>query len=187
MRSSDETRKRLIEAATSEFAAHGIAGARVDRIAANSSCNKQAIYAYFESKEGLFEAVYSRMVTDTIENVPIDARDLPGYAGRLFDRYREHPQVQRLAAWYQLERASKQPLPPAAVRAAQDKIAEIRAAQDAGLVTDRLPPAHLLALVLRMASVGVYGSPETTQSGNPSEEMRNSLVSAVAKLVAPRA
>ena len=59
MGNADETRRRLLEAATAEFAANGIAGARVDRIAANAGCNKQAIYAYFESKDGLFEAVYS--------------------------------------------------------------------------------------------------------------------------------
>lgn len=185
MRSSDETRRRLLEAATAEFSAYGVAGARVERIAASAGCNKQAIYAYFASKDGLFEAVYSRMVIDTIESVPIDAHDLPEYAGRLFDRYRHHPHVQRLSAWYQLEKAGVQPLPETAVRATHEKIAEIRLAQEAGDITDRAPPEHLLALVLRMASVGVYGSPEWSESGNSSEAMRESLVSAVARVVAP--
>lgn len=121
MGSSEETRRRLLEAATAEFAANGIAGARVDRIAENAGCNKQAIYAYFESKDGLFEAVYARMVTDTIERVPIDAGNLPEYAGRLFDRYRAQPHVQRLSAWYQLEKAGLQSPPPTAVRATREK------------------------------------------------------------------
>lgn len=184
MGSSEETRRRLLEAATAEFAANGIAGARVDRIALNAECNKQAIYAYFDSKDGLFEAVYSRMVTDTIESVPIDAANLSEYAARLFDRYRDQPHVQRLSAWYQLEKAGLQSPPTTAVRATREKIAAIQAAQDAGTVTDRFPPEHLLALILRMATVGVYGSPEWSRPGISSKAMRESLVDAVARLVA---
>jgi len=36
-------RERLIAAAFDEFAAHGFAGARVDRIAARAECNKNLI------------------------------------------------------------------------------------------------------------------------------------------------
>ena len=56
-RDSTATKARLLEAATEEFAAHGIAGARVDRIAAAANANKQLIYAYFGSKDQLFDAV----------------------------------------------------------------------------------------------------------------------------------
>ena len=38
-------RKRIVEAATVEFAAHGLAGARIDRIARRACANKQLIYA----------------------------------------------------------------------------------------------------------------------------------------------
>jgi AcrR family transcriptional regulator len=58
------TRSRLIEAAVREFAAYGLAGARVDRIAAAAAANKRAIYDYFRSKEGLFDAAVDR-VTET--------------------------------------------------------------------------------------------------------------------------
>jgi AcrR family transcriptional regulator len=44
-RDSAATKERLLAAATDEFAAHGIAGARVDRIAAAARANKQLIYA----------------------------------------------------------------------------------------------------------------------------------------------
>ena len=76
-KNSEETRKRLLAAATKEFAQYGIAGARVDRIAEAAGANKQAIYAYFGSKESLFDAVYDAMVLQTMEEVPIDAYDLP--------------------------------------------------------------------------------------------------------------
>ena len=53
-RDAEATKARIFEAATAEFAAHGIAGARVDRIAQNAKANKQLIYAYFGDKQKLF-------------------------------------------------------------------------------------------------------------------------------------
>ena len=60
VRDAEATKARLLEAATAEFAAYGIAGARIDRIAAAASVNKQMIYAYFGSKDALFDVVFSR-------------------------------------------------------------------------------------------------------------------------------
>ena len=51
-----ETRKRILDAALSEFAAHGLAGARTEQIAAAASVNKALLYYYFESKEKLYAA-----------------------------------------------------------------------------------------------------------------------------------
>ncbi len=56
MRDPDRTRRRILEAATEEFARHGLGGARVDRIAARSRANKRMLYYYFGSKEKLFLA-----------------------------------------------------------------------------------------------------------------------------------
>ena len=55
-RDPDRTRRRILEAATDEFARHGLGGARVDRIAARSRANKRMLYYYFGSKEKLFLA-----------------------------------------------------------------------------------------------------------------------------------
>jgi len=55
-RDPDRTRRRILEAATQEFARHGLGGARVDRIAARSRANKRMLYYYFGSKEKLFLA-----------------------------------------------------------------------------------------------------------------------------------
>src|SRR5919197_326461 len=103
-RDSGATKERLLEAATGEFAAHGIAGARVDRIAAGAKANKQLIYAYFGSKEQLFDAVLDRNCEPLVQEVPFDPDDLPGYVGRLFDYVVEHPEVVRLVLWAGLER-----------------------------------------------------------------------------------
>jgi TetR/AcrR family transcriptional regulator len=49
-----ETRKRILDAALSEFAANGLAGARTEQIAAAAGVNKALLYYYFESKEKLY-------------------------------------------------------------------------------------------------------------------------------------
>ena len=55
----------ILEAATHEFADKGLAGARIDEIAAATRTSKRMIYYYFDSKEGLYLAVleesYRRM------------------------------------------------------------------------------------------------------------------------------
>ena len=61
----ERTMAEILTIATSEFAAKGLAGARIDEIAAATRTSKRMIYYYFGSKEGLYvavlEAAYSRM------------------------------------------------------------------------------------------------------------------------------
>ena len=47
------TRKKLLVAARREFAQSGLAGARVDEIAARAGVNKQLVYHYFGDKDAL--------------------------------------------------------------------------------------------------------------------------------------
>lgn len=54
---ADATRRHILEAALAEFAEKGLAGARVDEIAARADANKRMIYAYYGSKEDLWLAV----------------------------------------------------------------------------------------------------------------------------------
>src|SRR5436309_15664286 len=51
------TRKKLLTAARREFASSGLAGARVDEIAARAGVNKQLVYHYFGDKDALYLAV----------------------------------------------------------------------------------------------------------------------------------
>ena len=50
-------RLRILEAAKQEFAAHGLAGARVDRIAAKAGANKRMLYYHVGKKDDLYLAV----------------------------------------------------------------------------------------------------------------------------------
>src|SRR5208283_2877045 len=64
---SAETRSRILDAALTEFAANGLAGARTEQIAAAAGVNKALLYYYFESKEKLYAA--------TLEMVSARVRD----------------------------------------------------------------------------------------------------------------
>ncbi len=59
-RNPDRSQKDILDAALQDFAAHGLGGARVDRIAELAGVNKRLIYYYFENKESLFRAVLER-------------------------------------------------------------------------------------------------------------------------------
>lgn len=59
-RDPEATRGRILTAAMEEFAAKGIAGARVDAIAARAETNKRMLYYYFGSKAGLFREILRR-------------------------------------------------------------------------------------------------------------------------------
>jgi TetR/AcrR family transcriptional regulator len=59
--SAETTRHTLFDTAAQEFAAHGFAGTRVDRIAAGARLNKAMIYYHFGSKAGLYTDILRDM------------------------------------------------------------------------------------------------------------------------------
>ena len=89
---STATKARLLDAALTEFAEHGIAGGRVDRIAEQAGANKRLIYVYYGNKEQLFETVVGQALGELADAVPFTPDDLPGYAAALFDHLIGHPQ-----------------------------------------------------------------------------------------------
>ncbi|MFF3260405.1 TetR family transcriptional regulator [Streptomyces sp. NPDC002932] len=136
---SKATRERILAAAAAEFAQHGVAGARVDRIATEAKANKRAIYEYFGDKNKLFANVLERLMADLAQAVPPgDEEDLPAYAERLFDYHRAHPEALRLLMWEALE-LGDQPVPgeEARTRHYEHKIRATRTASD-GEARDRL-------------------------------------------------
>ncbi|MFI9011189.1 TetR family transcriptional regulator [Actinosynnema sp. NPDC053489] len=97
---TEETRRRLKEAAVVEFAEHGLAGTRVERIAARAGVNKERLYNYFGDKEQLFNAVLSDELAKIAAAVPLEAlRDVGDYAGRCFDYHVANPHLVRLLQW----------------------------------------------------------------------------------------
>ena len=111
-RDPDATRRRILDAAEQEFAAHGLSGARVDAIAARTDTNVRMIYYYFGSKDGLYRAVLERAYGAMRENekqLALDTRP-PAEAIRhltefTFEYQQAHPEFVRLVAIENIHRA----------------------------------------------------------------------------------
>lgn len=146
-RDSAASKGRLLVAATNEFAERGIAGARVDRIAAAALANKRLIYDYFGDKDGLFDAVMDALFERIIDAVAIDATDLPGYAGRLFDYAIEHPELLRLTTWARLEGRLSPTARERSARSYRHRLENIAVAQLSGDIPSTFTPAQLLTLI----------------------------------------
>ncbi|NMO56443.1 TetR/AcrR family transcriptional regulator [Actinoplanes sp. TBRC 11911] len=151
-RSVEQTKERIVDAATVEFSEHGIAGARVDRIVARAGCGKGLVYNYFGNKEQLFDVVYDRLVTQAVEAVEFTADDLPGYAVGLHEYNRRHPLVSRLTTWFQLERASR--TAPAVSESVRHKSTAVAAAQADGKIDPAIPAATLMDMIVAIAMLG---------------------------------
>lgn len=144
------TRRRIITAAASEFARYGIAGARVERIIDAARTNRAQLYAYFGSKDGLFDAVFLESLEHITDAVTFDATDLAGWAIRLYDQYLEHPELIRLATWARLERSPNGRLAPEVAAFDDVKIRAIAEAQEKGSVCGG-DPYDVMALVIAMS------------------------------------
>ncbi|MFD7893802.1 TetR family transcriptional regulator [Streptomyces sp. NPDC059743] len=144
------TYRRILDVATQEFAEHGIAGARVERIVAAARTNKAQLYSYFGNKEGLFDAIFFGSLERIVNIVPIDATDLADWAVRLYDEYLRRPDLIRLAAWVRLERRPAGRLVEEHQRLDDRKLRAIAEAQAAGLVR-KGDPFDVMAMVIAMS------------------------------------
>jgi AcrR family transcriptional regulator len=112
-RDPERTQSAILAAATKEFTAKGLGGARVDEIARRARVNKRMIYHYFGDKEGLYlaalEAAYSGIRTaerglnlagkDPVEGM----RELVLFTWRYFI---DHPEFLSLLGTENLHRAA---------------------------------------------------------------------------------
>ena len=63
---ADQTRARILESATNEFSANGLAGARTERIAEAAGVNKALLYYYFRSKQELYTAALEEIAEKVV-------------------------------------------------------------------------------------------------------------------------
>jgi AcrR family transcriptional regulator len=112
VRDPERTRARILEAAKAEFAAHGLGGARVDRIAAQADANKRMLYYYFGNKDDLFLAVLEDAyahIREAEKALRLTEIDPPEAIRRLvaftWEYYLEHPEFMTLLNSANLHRA----------------------------------------------------------------------------------
>jgi AcrR family transcriptional regulator len=92
-RNAEDTRDKILRAARNEFAAHGFAGARIERIVTAADTNPRMLYHYFGDKSGLYVAVLEDAIGNLRrEEMKIDVEHLAPIAGlmQLFDFMNTH-------------------------------------------------------------------------------------------------
>ena len=104
-RDAERTRTEILDEATAEFADRGLAGARVDEIAARTRTTKRMLYYYFGSKQGLYLAVLERAyggIRALEQQLSVSdlnpARAVRAVAELTFDHHEAHPDFIRLVA-----------------------------------------------------------------------------------------
>jgi AcrR family transcriptional regulator len=183
IRDADATRARIMAAATAEFAEHGLAGGRVDRIAAAARTNKAQLYHYFGNKETLFDVVFDRYVELNLANVPLDAEHLPEYAVDIYDYYLRDPVLVRLATWARLERTPTGDLFERTGGIDPQVVARVEVAQAAGILVDTVAALDLFSLTIGMASSWAQSSLTITATADDPEEVHTRRRAALAAAV----
>lgn len=152
-RDADRTRRALLDAALTEFAAKGRAGARVSVIAERAGVNKQLISYYFGGKDGLYRALVAGWRQHEDE---FASRDLPfaeivaGYVRSSV----EHREMSRLFLRECLDDVPPPEQGPS-VGPGDAEMADVRRRQQQGEIAADLDPAFLLLALQAAASAGV--------------------------------
>lgn len=189
MRDGQATRRRILDAAAEEFSAFGIAGARVERIAAAAHANKAQLYAYFGNKDQLFDAVWADRVAVVLSVAPLEDDDLVRYAVALYDAFVDRPELIRLGTWVRLERTPTGHLLPEDVRDVVYRKTAISEAQSHGKVRSDISAFDVIALVVALSMTWSPASPTYAASAQETEavheQRRQILASAVRRVLAP--
>jgi AcrR family transcriptional regulator len=194
VRDAEATKERILDAASGEFAEHGLAGARVDAIAARAGANKQLIYAYFGSKEELFAAVLGRRLGLLAEEIVLEPERLADYAGEIFDFHLDHPELTRLLL-YEALHYTNGPVPADERRQAHNaaKVEAVQAAQGRGIIDPSLDARDIVMFVIALAAWPAAARQVARQitgdltNAETRARYRTDLVEAVRRIVTPAA
>ena len=110
---AQKTREAILTAGMRLFSSCGFSGTAVDAVAADAGVTTQRIYAYFGSKQGLFEAVLTEALgnRDGILCSEKSLQEAGAHPERLTEilleafwkQHDAHPEFWRLLAWANLE------------------------------------------------------------------------------------
>jgi AcrR family transcriptional regulator len=145
-RDPEASKAKLLEAARHEFSAKGIAGARVDAIAARAGVNKQLVYYHFGSKDGLYRALlHDRLARPRDLSGDADPTTGERLAAAMADLAAE-PDYIRLLMWEALGAGAHGEVGEEEARREvyEALVATVRDAQAAGTVDPELDPAQVL-------------------------------------------
>ncbi|MBW3069374.1 MULTISPECIES: TetR family transcriptional regulator [unclassified Actinomyces] len=153
-RDAQATRRKILDAATEEFVAHGPDGTTMERIARRAGINKERVYNYFGSKPGLFAQVLREQLAEGTGAVPLNATDaesLGDFAGRMFDYNLHHPQHVRLLMWEALSFGEEVPEESQRREVYASRTEAIAAGQTHGTVSGSISARSLYFQLLALA------------------------------------
>lgn len=148
------TRRRLKEAATTEFAERGLDGTTMTRIAERAGINKERLYTYYGDKNALWDVVLADELDRLATAVALSGAgldDVGDFAAATFDYHAAHPELGRLLQW---EGLSRRPAADVEGRTShyRRKVELVAQAQREGVLDPGLDAAHLIFALIALAA-----------------------------------
>lgn len=151
---TEGTRRRLRDAALTEFAARGLDGTTVAAIAERAGVNKERLYTYFGDKKALWQLVLSSELERLASEVALTGAgldDIGEFAGATFDYHAAHPELSRLLQWEGLQGGVPADLDTRSAHY-REKVERFAAAQRDGVLDGGLDPDHLIFAIIALAA-----------------------------------
>jgi TetR/AcrR family transcriptional regulator len=144
-RDLDRTREKILAAATTEFAAKGLAGARVDAIARRARVNKQMLYYCFGAKRELYREILRRKFAERTAFLDSMPATTEAALLHLFDSGTQDLDFVRMLEWEALDSPSAAKTVAAEERRAlfAKAMEKFGAAQRAGAIPADVDVGHL--------------------------------------------
>jgi TetR/AcrR family transcriptional regulator len=144
-RDLERTREKILAAAVAEFAAKGLAGARVDVIARRARVNKRMLYYCFGSKRELYSEILQRKLIERTQFLDALPGGIEDALMHIFDHATDDTDFVRMLQWEALDSQSGATMVAADARhalfaTATQKFAE---AQKLGVIPADVDPRHL--------------------------------------------
>jgi len=152
-RNAERSRERLLDAALTEFAEHGFAGARVGAIAERAGLNKQLISHHFGGKRGLYESVMREKRLRGGGELTSAAADASETVASFFSRAGADPEWIRVLLWEALDEPDEGGVSALEERRARydERLQWVRDEQAGGRLPADLEPDLLLLSLLGTA------------------------------------
>lgn len=151
---TEATKKKILDAATAEFAAVGPDGTTIEKIAKKAGVNKERIYNYFGGKRELLAKVLQEELAKVAQAIPVDSfadMDIGDYAGQVYDYHRQRPELTRLLHWEGLTFGSEVPQENQRAKRYREKVMAAEKGQKEGVLTESIDADHIAFLVLALA------------------------------------
>jgi AcrR family transcriptional regulator len=172
----DRTRARLLQIAIRRFAAEGFRRTSVSEIAREAGLSPAAVYAYFDGKEGLFQAAVDAdaegLIAEATEAAAGEGSVRDGllvFVATLRERVRSHPLARRVLSGLEPDVIGRLLELPSLLGVIDQVAAGLQAGQESGEVRRDIDP-HETALGLEIVVLSLLMGGLQTGVNDPGRE-----------------